>query len=339
MITELEMRKHELPQTPLSSIYFGGGTPSLLSNQELSDLFNAVHKHFSLDQHAEVTLEANPDDVTLEKLQFYKQTPINRFSMGVQSFFDEDLVWMNRAHQANDAEQSIKLIQDTGFDKITVDLIYGGPTLTHEHWKFNLEKIVALNLHHVSAYCLTAEPKTALHHHIEVGKQPALDEEKAAQQFEYMLSFLEEHGFEQYEISNFARNKQYAVHNTNYWRNKPYLGIGPSAHSFNGTQRSWNVANNNQYMHALKQGKLALEVENLTPENQLNEYLMTGLRTQWGCQWSEIETRFGVDAATTLKSRIQPYLTNELMTNSPSHFVLTRKGRLLADGIAADLFF
>jgi oxygen-independent coproporphyrinogen-3 oxidase len=339
MIAELELRKQELPQTPLSSIYFGGGTPSLLNNEELSALFNAIFKHFRIDQNAEVTLEANPDDVTLEKLQFYKQTPINRFSMGVQSFFDEDLIWMNRAHKAGDAERSIKLIQDTGFDKITVDLIYGGPTLTNEHWKVNLEKIVELNLNHLSAYCLTAEPKTALYHHIEVGKQPALDEEKAAQQFEYMLTFLEEHGFEQYEISNFARNNQYAVHNTNYWRNQPYLGIGPSAHSFNGHQRSWNVANNNQYINSLKQGKLAIEIEDLTPENQLNEYLMTGLRTMWGCQWNELEKRFGVEVVNSLQSRIQPYLKKELMTNSPTHFVLTQKGRLLADGIAADLFF
>lgn len=339
MQQEILMRKHELPNEALSSIYFGGGTPSILTPDELDALFNTISTQFSIKPDAEVTLEANPDDITLEKLNYYKNTLVNRFSMGVQSFFDDDLIWMNRAHKASDAEKSIKQIQDTGFNKITIDLIYGGPTLSNENWAFNLQKIIDLELNHISAYCLTAEPKTTLQHLIDAGKQPALDEEKAAQQFEYMLTFLEQHGFEQYEISNFARNKQYAVHNTNYWKNKPYLGIGPSAHSFNGQQRSWNVANNNQYIKAIQQNKTAYEVELLTPENQINEYLMTGLRTIWGCNWQEIEQRFGKDKMQKLEQNIKPYIQSEHIENSPTSFKLTRKGRLLADGIAADLFF
>lgn len=336
---EMKLRKHELPDEPLQSIYVGGGTPSILGDDLLHQLFNAIYATFKVEPNAEITIESNPDDITPEKLYAIKQTPVNRFSMGVQSFFDEDLIWMNRAHKANEAEKSIKLIQDFGFDKISIDLIYGGPTLSNENWTKNLAKINELGLNHVSAYCLTVEPQTALHHHINKGKLPALDEEKAAEQFNMMIEQLGSFGFEQYEISNFARNKEYAVHNTSYWQNKPYLGVGPSAHSFNGKQRSWNVANNQVYMKQLVQHILPLEIETLTTANSINEYMMTGLRTIWGCSWQEISSRFGEQYYAGLKHKIEPYITQQKIVDDGISFKLTTQARILADGIASDLFF
>lgn len=336
---EMKLRKHELPDEPLQSIYVGGGTPSILGDDLLHQLFNAIYATFKVEPDAEVTTEANPDDITPEKLNAIKQTPVNRFSMGVQSFFDEDLIWMNRAHKANEAEKSIKLIQDFGFNKISIDLIYGGPTLSNENWTKNLSKINELGLNHVSAYCLTVEPQTALHHHINKGKLPALDEEKAAEQFNMMIEQLGSFGFEQYEISNFARNKEYAVHNTSYWQNRPYLGVGPSAHSFNGKQRSWNVANNQVYMKQLVQHILPLEIETLTTANSINEYMMTGLRTIWGCSWQEISSRFGEQYYAELKYKIEPYITQQKIVDDGISFKLTTQARILADGIASDLFF
>ena len=336
---EMHLRKNELNNQPLTSIYIGGGTPTILSNDLLMLLFAGIYKYFEVNEDAEITIEANPDDVTIDKLKAIKQTPVNRFSMGVQSFFDEDLIWMNRAHKSHEAMDSIKLIQDFGFEKISIDLIYGGPTLSNQNWIKNLGKINELNLHHVSAYCLTAEVKTALQHQINKGKLPALDEEKAAEQFELMIKYLGNYGFEQYEISNFARNKQYAIHNTSYWQNKPYLGIGPSAHSFNGEQRSWNIANNQKYMKQILQHILPNEVEVLTPENRINEYIMTGLRTIWGCNWHEITTRFGKEYAELLHKKLMPFVTQQKIENNNDHFKLTPKARILADGIASDLFF
>lgn len=336
---EMKLRKHELPDEPLQSIYVGGGTPSILGDDLLHQLFNAIYVTFKVEPNAEVTIEANPDDITPEKLNAIKQTPVNRFSMGVQSFFDEDLKWMNRAHKANEAERSIKLIQDFGFDKISIDLIYGGPTLSNENWAKNLAKINELGLNHVSAYCLTVEPQTALHHHINKGKLPALDEEKAEEQFNMMIEQLGSFGFEQYEISNFARNKEYAVHNTSYWQNKPYLGVGPSAHSFNGKQRSWNIANNQVYMKQLAQQTLPLEIETLTTTNSINEYIMTGLRTIWGCSWQEISSRFGEQYYAELKHKIEPYINRQQIVDDGISFKLSTQARILADGIASDLFF
>lgn len=336
---EMVLRKHELQSGKLSSIYLGGGTPSLLNESHLFELFQAIQTHFSIASDAEITLEANPDDVTPEKLNSIKQTPVNRFSMGVQSFFDEDLVWMNRAHSAAESERSIKLIQDAGFNKISIDLIYGGPTLNNEHWQKNLEKVNVLGLNHVSAYCLTVEPETALQHQIKKGKLKPLDEEKAAIQFNMMIDFLEQSGFEQYEISNFARNGEYAQHNTNYWKNSPYLGVGPSAHSFNGLERNWNVSNNNQYLKAIESGIIANERETLTPENRINEYLMTGLRTIWGCSNSYIEKNFGSAFFSELQSRLNPFLNAGQIEQTPEGFRLARHARILADGIASDLFF
>lgn len=339
LLQELDMRKHELNDEPLSSVYFGGGTPSILSAQHLDQLFDGISKHYRISTNAEFTLEANPDDITKEKLAFLKTTPVNRFSMGVQSFFDEDLQWMNRAHQATEAEKSIRLIQEFGFDKITIDLIYGSPTLSLAHWEQNLNKVLELHLNHLSAYCLTAEPQTALQHQIQKGNLAPLDEEKAALQFDFMIDFLEGNHFEQYEISNFARNQEYAIHNTSYWQNKPYLGIGPSAHSFNGHQRSWNIANNQTYMRQIQDGILPAEVEELTEENKINEYIMTGLRTIWGCDWAYLNEKFNADLVVQLEEKLNHMVAEGKIENNSQNFKLTRSARILADGIASDLFF
>ena len=339
LLQELEMRKHELNDEPLGSVYFGGGTPSILSAQQLDQLFNGISKHYNINTNAEFTLEANPDDINKEKLTFLKTTPVNRFSMGVQSFFDEDLQWMNRAHQASEAEKSIRLIQEFEFEKITIDLIYGTPTLSNANWEKNLIKVIELNLNHLSAYCLTAEPQTALQHQIQKGNLPPLDEEKAATQFDMMVDFLESNHFEQYEISNFARNQEYAIHNTSYWQNKPYIGIGPSAHSFNGQQRSWNIANNQTYMRQIQAGILPAEVEELTEENKINEYIMTGIRTIWGCDWAYLNEKFSADFIAQLEEKLNHMVAEGKIENNSQNFKLTRSARILADGIASDLFF
>lgn len=334
---EISMRHHELGSTVLNSVYLGGGTPSILTSAQLDQLFNTITKYFTLSPDAEITIEANPDDITAEKLNYFKESPINRFSLGVQSFFAEDLKWMNRAHDEGDAERAIRAIKQKGFELITIDLIYGTPTLSLDKWEQNLKKVLELELEHISAYCLTVEENTALAKFIDKGKATAPDDAHAAEQFSFLVKFMEQHGFEQYEISNFAKNQRYAKHNTAYWQNKPYLGIGPSAHSFNGTQRGWNIANNQQYMKAIESNELAYEFEVLTTENRINEYIMTGLRTQWGCDWSYIQQQFGDDLTTQLKQKITQ--KSAQIENTPQYFKLNKEARLYADGIAADLFF
>lgn len=333
---ELEMRKEYIGAQPLETIYFGGGTPSILPDRLLMQLFETIHKHYDTGNVQEVTLEANPDDLTENKLQFLSSTPVNRFSIGVQSFFDEDLVWMNRAHKAAEAERCIKLAQDKGFNLLTIDLIYGTPGLSNERWLQNLQKAVDLGLEHISSYALTLEPGTALDHLVKKHKTVAPAEEQAAEQFDILVDTLEANGFEQYEISNFARNKRYALHNTNYWKNKIYSGIGPSAHSFDHHTRSWNIANNSQYMSAIEQGHPLIETEYLTPANRLNEYIMTGLRTIWGCDIDHMKKHFDAGMVNEVLDKISG-MTGQLEI-SQHHFKLKRAARVFADGIAASLF-
>jgi oxygen-independent coproporphyrinogen-3 oxidase len=336
--TELIARKDYLHNEALESIYIGGGTPSLLTEAQLALLFGTVYKHFNVLPQAEITLEANPDDLTTDKIAVIKRTPVNRFSMGVQSFFDEELRWMNRAHTAAEAHDTIQRVQDAGFDNITIDLIYGSPTLTHQKWEANLQTALGLNLNHISSYCLTVEPKTALDHLIKTHKVIAPSEEQAAIQFDMLVNTLEQNGFEQYEISNFARNGQYAVHNTNYWKNKLYLGVGPSAHSFNKQTRSWNIANNNQYIKGIQNGESVLETETLTLENRINEYIMTSLRTIWGLDLSWFEKEFGSNEASKLQQALQQKVQKGQIRQTGDNYILTRESRFLADGIASDLF-
>jgi oxygen-independent coproporphyrinogen-3 oxidase len=338
MIREMELRKDYLQSEPLSSIYFGGGTPSLLSAKQLDSLFNSIHKHFIVADHAEITLEANPDDLTPEKNAELKTSPLNRLSIGIQSFFADDLQWMHRAHTAQQAEGAVQLAKAAGFENLTIDLIYGMPMLTDEKWIANLEKALSLGIDHISSYALTVEPKTALDHFIRSHKSPAVNEEQSAQQFGILVDTLEHNGFEQYEISNFARHQKYAVHNTSYWKNQCYLGIGPSAHSFNKTSRSWNIANNAAYVKAIARNEPAAETELLTTENRFNEYLMTGLRTMWGCDTGYIETTFGKSFSQKLLGQLEQKQAEGLIRLDGPAFILTKKGKLFADGIAAELF-
>ena len=277
---ELIMQKDFLEAASVETIYFGGGTPSLLSAEELLRIFDLIEKHYDISKLQECTLEANPDDLNPQYIQQLKRTPVNRFSIGVQSFFDSDLKYMNRAHSAQQADYAIKAAQDGGFEKLTIDLIYGTPGLSLGAWQENLEKVKNLSIPHFSAYALTVEEGTALHHAIRQKKQKPVDQEQSAVQFEYLMEFAPQIGFEQYEISNFASKGQYALHNTNYWKGIPYLGIGPSAHSFDGKNRRSNIANNSKYLKGiLQEKKLDFEEELLSQTQRINEYIMTSIRT------------------------------------------------------------
>jgi oxygen-independent coproporphyrinogen-3 oxidase len=286
----------------------------------------------------EVTLEANPDDISDHFIHVIKNTPVNRLSIGVQSFFDEDLKWMNRAHSAAEAEGCIKKIQDAGFNILTIDLIYGLPTLSMAKWEKNLQMLAALNLPHFSSYCLTVEPKTALEKLIQKHKYASPDETQATLQFEYLMQWAQQNNFYHYEISNFATSNNYAIHNTNYWKGKHYLGIGPSAHSYNGFSRSRNVANNHYYIKAIENNMPQMETETLTPANRFNEYIMTSLRTMWGADLNHIAKTFGENVLTHLLQKASNPNKKELLLLESNRMVLTAKGKLFADAIAADLF-
>ena len=336
---EIVFRKNYLDRTEkIESIYFGGGTPSLLSEQELLRIFDLLFKQYTIDSNVEITLEANPEDLSKEKIKALKRTPINRFSIGIQSFFEEDLKFMNRAHTAERAMGAVKSSQDAGFENLSIDLIYGTPTLTNENWKTNLQKAFELEVKHISAYCLTVEEKTALHKFIASGKVKNVDEEKSAAHFEILLKAMQQNGFIQYEISNFCRENFYSRHNSNYWKRKKYIGFGPSAHSYNGASRQWNIRNNALYIQSLENGKLNFDKEELTAVQNYNEYIMTGLRTMWGVDLALVEENFGKYILSYCKAEAKPYLFSTHLLEKDNHFYLTEKGKLLADKIASDLF-
>lgn len=332
---EIKLRKDYLPTKRLSTVYFGGGTPSLLNEEELGEIFETIHKYFEVEAEAEVTLEANPDDLTNERLKSLARTPVNRLSIGVQSFFDEDLKYMNRAHNADEAGQCILNAQDRGFENLSIDLIYGAPTTSDANWAANVDNLIRWEVRHLSCYALTVEPGTALDHFIKKGTAAPVEEEKAARQFEYLMDTLEKSGYEHYEISNFARPGFRAKHNSNYWLGAAYLGIGPSAHSFDGPSRQWNVANNQKYLKAIFDGQLPFEKEVLSLANQYNEYIMTALRTSWGVDLNHLTQWKLVDFFT---DGIQKHITRGHAVRDGDCFMLTKQGRLLADGIAGDLF-
>jgi len=334
---ELEERKDYLAGQVVETVYWGGGTPSLLSAAEILEMWEVITKHYTLKENLEVTLETNPDDLTATYLQELQSTPINRFSIGIQSFFDEDLVFMNRAHNANHAYDCIQAAQDAGFDNLTIDLIYGTPTTTHEHWKANLAKAFELKIPHISCYALTVEPKTALAHFVKTGKVANIDDNHTADQFEILLEGMAANGYEQYEISSFCLPGNYAKHNSNYWTGKHYLGVGPSAHSFNGLTRRWNVAHNPNYIKALKENTNYWEVEVLTPENQFNEYIMTALRTKWGVHAAHLEG-WGKSTRTWFEKSAQVFVQQGLMNCQNGVYTLTAKGKIVSDAIIADLF-
>lgn len=337
MRAEISLRGADfLNNKPLQTIYFGGGTPSLLHETELKVLLDTIKEEFDCTQVQEITLEANPDDLSDAQLAIWKKLGINRLSIGIQSFRAQDLEWMNRAHTVDEALEAVSRAQTAGFENLTVDLMYGLPELDDAQWLAHLNTVVQSGVPHISAYCLTVEQKTALHHLVEKGKLKVATEEEQARQFELMINLLTNSGFEHYEISNFAKPGMHAVHNSNYWMNRAYLGIGPSAHSFDGVRRFWNVANNQQYMKALKLGEIPAEVEQLTPENSFNEMLLTGLRTKWGVSLDRLREIHPLSNSFT--QRVQDLLDSgdmEMVTNT---LVLTPQGRLKADYIASELF-
>lgn len=338
LLREIELRKETFSNQTISSIYFGGGTPSLLSKEELLEIFDKLYTSFSIDKDAEITLEANPDDLTIEKISTLKDTPINRLSIGVQSFRDEDLKFMNRAHSADEALKSIKMCQEAGFHNLTIDLIYGTPGMDDNAWKENLKTSFELNIPHISSYALTVEEKTALHAQILKKKVAPVNEQQSARQFEILINEMLKNGYEQYEISNFCKPNAYSRHNSSYWKKELYLGLGPSAHSYMGASRLWNVANNVKYIKALQENKLPIEEEFLTLENRYNEYVMTSLRTKWGCNIQSIEKDFSKNLATYFITEIQEYVKNGQVCEEKGVYYLTKSGKLLADRIASDLF-
>ncbi|MCZ2084939.1 MAG: radical SAM family heme chaperone HemW [Flavobacteriales bacterium] len=336
---EIGLRKDELETKSLKSLYFGGGTPSILKVDELQSIVDEVLKYFSFDPDIEITLESNPDDLDKNFLKELSKTPFNRLSIGTQSFFDEDLKLMNRAHNSGEAESSIKRAQDFGFENISIDLIYGSPSSNFEIWKQNLDKTIELQVPHVSSYALTIEPKTMLNAWISQGKIAAPKEAEQHEEFFYMTDFLKDNGFDHYEISNFGKPGFHSKHNSAYWKYQEYLGIGPSAHSYNGrNERSWNVANNQLYINSLNKNVLPKETEILSEKDQFNEMLMIGLRTIWGVDLSSLKEKFSTELLEYFQKEIKTKLEDGLLKVENNHLTIPEKHWFLADGIASDLF-
>ncbi len=347
MLQEIELQKNYL-HTPIETIYFGGGTPSILSVLELGSILQCLKKHFTLIPNIEITLEANPDDINETTAKQWHSLGINRLSIGIQSFVEADLLWMNRAHNVHQAIQSIKLAKQYGINNISIDLIYGIPNLTNQQWLTNIETAINLGIQHLSCYALTVEPNTALHTMIGKQKVAPIDENKAAEQFEILMQYAATNGLEHYEISNFATAGYRSKHNSSYWHGVPYLGIGPSAHSYNGISRQWNVANNNLYTKALQAKQLPYEIEILTPTQIANEYIMTALRLKEGLHLCTLCSKFNTSSTTEKSSdaienfvvaKAQKYIDAKLVVHNNGYLLLTNAGKLRADGIASDLFF
>lgn len=337
LCAEISLQKNYLPSQRLGTIYFGGGTPSLLTETELAQLFETIYAHFSVAPDAEITLEANPDDLSAEKLTLLRRY-VNRLSMGIQTFDETTLRWMNRAHTAAEAGACVRLAREAGFENMSVDLIYGIPSSDSSLWQTDLQNMIALDVPHLSVYALTIEPDTAFGRWQQKGKLPALDENRAADQFLSLIETLTTEGYEHYEISNFARPGQYARHNTAYWQQRPYLGIGPSAHSYNGYSRQFNVANNVRYVAAIRQGQIPATVEVLTVADQVNDYLLTSLRTQWGCSLTELNRLLSADFAELQARDLASLYESGWLVRNGDRLNLTNPGKLFADRVAATLF-
>ncbi|GAB3916585.1 radical SAM family heme chaperone HemW [Larkinella terrae] len=340
---EIELQRDYLPNRHLETIYLGGGTPSLLTEAELAQLFETIHRFYTVSPDAEITLEANPDDLIgssadpTTPLRVFRNY-VNRLSIGIQSFHEENLRMMNRAHSASEAESCVRLAQENGFDNLTIDLIYGIPAENHRTWQADLAKAMALNVPHVSAYCLTIEPGTVFGNWLKKGRLQAADDEFAAEQFTMLVQTLAENGYEQYEISNFAKPGREARHNSSYWKRRPYLGIGPSAHSFNGPSRQFNVANNSQYIRAIEKGEVPGTIEELSRADQVNDYLLTGIRTKWGCDLRELTKLVGADFQVLRRTELQKLQEQGWLSLENYVLTLTPTGKLFADRVAAELF-
>ena len=339
---ELQLRKNELQQEPeldvIDTIYFGGGTPSVLRVDEIRFLIDTVRQYYSIATHPEITLEANPDDLSEENLKAFAAIGINRLSIGIQSFFEDDLQLMNRAHNSVEAKKCLELATRY-FENISLDLIYGIPRMTNEKWLQNIEMALSFGIPHISSYVLTVEPKTALHKLIQTGKVASPNDEVAHAHFLILVETLEANGFVHYELSNFGKDNYFSRNNSAYWLGKKYLGIGPSAHSYDGDSRSWNIANNALYLKALQNGELPKEVEKLTTKDRYNEYVMTGLRTIWGVSLVRIEQEFGLEYLNYLKQQSHKFVVDGLLSITDDIIKPTLKGKFLTDGIASDLFY
>ena len=337
IINELKIRKGEFKNTTVETIYFGGGTPSLLSLDELNQIMAAIYKFYKVSSAPEITLEANPDDLTKEKIKQLAASPINRLSIGIQSFFEEDLKLMNRAHNAEEAKACLDETLNH-FENISIDLIYGIPGMSNERWMQNIETALQFNIPHISSYALTVEPKTALSKFISKGIIENVDDDMTQAQFLILLEKLNDADFIHYELSNFGKAGFFSKNNSAYWQGKSYLGIGPSAHSFNGTQRSWNIRNNSIYINSIQNNTLPNEIETLTKTDAYNEYIMTGLRTIWGVSLAKVETDFGESYKKYLLQQAQKHIVEHLLYLDDDKLRVTKNGKFLSDGIASDLF-
>ncbi|WP_337040604.1 radical SAM family heme chaperone HemW [Emticicia sp. 17c] len=335
---EIELQANYLTDKRLQTIYFGGGTPSLLNINELYDIFETIKKYYTFSDDIEITLEANPDDITKERLAILQRFDFNRLSIGIQSFNNDHLKKLNRIHDAQEAESCVKLAQDMGFQNITIDLIYAIPYENHHIWEQDLQKALSLNVPHISSYCLTIEEKTVFGKWLQINKIPPINEDFASEQFKILVDTLEGAGYEQYEISNFCRNNQYSRHNSSYWQRHEYLGVGPSAHSYNGFSRQYNVANNPAYIKSILLGQIPADYEMLSNEEKLNDYILTGLRTKWGCNLTEIEKLVGAKWHISNKDILKRYLSQGFLQIHNETLLLSKKGKLFADRIASDLF-
>ena len=337
LVKELELRKDEFKNQTVETIYFGGGTPSLLTKDEIELIINSVYKNYKVIENPEITLEANPDDLSKEQISSLANTEINRLSIGIQSFFEDDLKLMNRAHNAKEAKQCLEEATKH-FQNISVDLIYGIPGLSNERWIENIETVLSYNIPHISSYALTVEPKTALETFIKKGVIKNVDDDLAQEQFHILIEKLEAAGFVHYELSNFGKPEYFSKNNSAYWLGKPYLGIGPSAHSFNGNERGWNVRNNSKYIKSLEQNIVPIETETLSITDKYNEYVMTGLRTVWGVSLEKVEQDFGQQYKNYLLEHSQKHINEHLLYLDNNKLLVTKKGKFLSDGIASDLF-
>lgn len=337
IVEELNFEKHYLQNQVIESIYFGGGTPSLLNQSEIDLILEQIYKNHNISKNVEITLEANPDDISKEKIIELKKSGINRLSIGIQSFNDNDLKYMNRAHNSEEASKCVQLSQDHGIQNITIDLIYGIPSLNHENLRFNIKKAISLNTQHISAYSLTIEDKTVFGNLLKKGKLKPIDDEFAAQQYEILVQELNNGGFEQYEISNFAKNECYAIHNSNYWKQKHYLGVGPGAHSYNGNERKFNISNNNIYIKNIRSGNNSPSIEVLSTIDKINEYILTSLRTKWGCSIKYLET-LNQDFIIQNKQTIDKLISEKLLEINNQTIYLSKEGKIIADKIT-EMFF
>ena len=335
---EIIAEKDYLGGEEVATVYFGGGTPSILSIDDCRSIINSIRENFPVSPNAEITLEANPDDVTKQKAEEWKNIGINRLSIGIQSFFEEELRWMNRAHNAEQAKACIENSYAAGINNLSIDLIYGSPLLTDEMWQQNVETAIGYGIKHLSCYALTVEDKTPLQKNISLQKSSDVDNDKQARQFLQLMHWLRNAGYEHYEVSNFAKPGFRSSHNSSYWKGVSYLGLGPSAHSFNGKERRWNIANNNVYIKSVNEQKPQREVETLTPAQQLNEAIMISLRTMEGIDLNKMQIQWGEKERKRIEKDLAKYLPTGLIQIENDHAQLTNEGMLRADGIAADLF-